>query len=279
MRTARYCFLLLSITLCLPLEAGTISEFCLRNLAQLAGPPRYKPISPDLFFRLTSANQLADNIPDLAVIKNMHSPWFLVTRDHEVDPVLNAWLLRTKEKYQSISDPLERAARVAAEVRKTFKNDEFSLRHPLLSAALTASKSQKDIVKFGDFIAAGVGVCRHEAILMQLALQDAGIPSKVIYGDVKQIDSADGEVLRQEPHAWVQVQTPKGLFAFDPRIIPEGRSVDDGAAFGQPGSSLFGKFVVHYKPFSPDSVWNGPRAIDEEGLKELRMQYPGLGSP
>lgn len=255
--------------------AADFSDFCYRGLASLSASARYlKPVSEAFYGRHASGRTLPD-VPNPSVVKNMFSPWFLIAKDPQVDPVLYHWLERVKAKHADITDPLERAARLCREVRTAFPFDNFNPRHPILTATL-ATGTGNQIVKLGDFISAGTGVCRHQAILLQLALQDAGISSQVVYGEVKQIDSHDGELIQRKYHAWVQVQTPHGYFAFDPGLGPQGQLVRAGSPFVRKGIERILKSEYHFEPQGGGAL-NGPRALDEAGMAELRQHFPGLG--
>lgn len=273
-RTLRLVGVLCSLGVTAPATAG-LSDRCYRGLASLTDPAHYlKPVSEPFYSRHAPARTLP-NVPNPSVVKNMFSPWFLVARDPRVDPVLYDWLERVKAKHADITDPLQRAAKLCDEVRTALPVDNLNPRHPLLSATL-ATGTGDQIVKLGDFISAGVGVCRHQAILLQLALQDAGVASEVVYGEVRQIDLHDGEVIQQNPHAWVQVQAPQGSFAFDSRVGPQGHRVRAGKPFVRPGGELILKSEHRYEPQGGGAL-NGPRALDEAGIAELRRHFPGLG--
>ncbi len=277
MRIARWLSIVLGLGVCNHSEAG-LKELCYRGLAALTGTSRFlKPVSDDFYRRHShdSTHSLHGRIPNPAVIKNMYTPWILVAQDPKIDPVLVRWLERVKNKYASLDDPIERATKIVGEVRKTFGFDEFNPRRPFLSATL-ATANENHIVKLGDSIRAGAGVCRHHAVLLQLALQDAGIASEIVYGKVKLIGVSDGKVLRDDYHAWVQVESAGKTLAFDSSLRAQGVEVTDSKPFAQDDRELVeGAVQANYLPQKPGS--SGPRAIDEAGYEELREHFPGLG--
>lgn len=202
-------------------------------------------------------------IPDGATVLPGGSRWsgVSVTIDRVNDPHLRAFL----EKASAVGrQPISDAAKIA----RLMDLVNTTLKYPghetpdVRSSALEASHNGR-AVPFGEYLAAGEGVCRHKAIAMKLALEQVGIASRYVAGEAL----ARETFAVRGGHAWVEALTADGKrLLIDPtwgdpgvlleeayrkgklrrpkpdarRIIPPGRRLD--AVTAVDGPDLFSSF-------------------------------------
>jgi hypothetical protein len=107
-----------------------------------------------------------------------HPSWMLRGREKiRVDKArLKPWLVESRWRalaYEASPDKL--LAEYYGSVRSRLHRDESRVRHLLHDAADTS-------IDLSRFLADGIGLCRHMAILYQLCLQEAAIPARVVKG-------------------------------------------------------------------------------------------------
>ena len=87
------------------------------------------------------------------------------------------------------------------------------------------ASSSDTTVRLGDFIENRTGVCRHKAAALQLALQESGIPSRLVFGELKVDFAKDGKPYYGGRHAWVVVSGEGGReYILDPTMKQQGYS-------------------------------------------------------
>jgi len=158
-------------------------------------------------------------IPDVALIRNFGAEGILIVKDRKIDPELTDWLAKAAQKVPPTGDALTKAKALNHFVYDTF-NPNF-LGFPLsgsrrikqfnLLTALPRANGVPPDIRIGLFLKLRSGECRHRAVALQLALQEAGIPSRLVYGKLRtEIASLFGESEWVDRHAWVVVKGPDG---------------------------------------------------------------------
>ncbi len=103
---------------------------------------------------------------------------------------------------------------------------------PWNTCALSAGSWGLD--DFDELLGNGIGVCRHNALLLAMILQEAGIPAEVVVA----FHGNGG-------HAWVEIQGSEGRWILDPSAGP-----------GLAGVSLLSELVAISQSMGPDSSIN-----------------------
>ncbi|MFN0061016.1 MAG: transglutaminase domain-containing protein [Myxococcaceae bacterium] len=125
-----------------------------------------------------------------------------ILKDERLDPKLVGWLRRVKQRFGGSTDDVGKAISIAK-----FTSATFPKRLDPKAAAPTDPSA--DLAILGEFIAAGRATCVHNALALQLALQQEGIPSRLRVGQFREECVSDGDVLQDERHLWVEA-APRG---------------------------------------------------------------------
>ena len=104
-------------------------------------------------------------------------------------------------------------------VRSTFSRSPNRFLHPIATARYREMIKDKDETPrlMGEFINNRIGDCRHVAMLLQCALQETGITSAVLIGDLEErVGPSPGTPLFREFHALNMVITDGRYRMIDP---------------------------------------------------------------
>jgi len=170
-----------------------------------------------------SKNQ--QEIGDLAYVTFNNSEAYYVVKDSRVDPYLVSFLAKTRALAAKFDTDSEKAIQISKFVASTLKSPDDYLILPIRRYRYQRLISRRT-TRVGDFIRIGTGQCRQQALLLQIALEDIGIPSRIAGGMVKIVSANSGEVLATEGHGWNELlKEPRQLLdattAWEPlREIP-----------------------------------------------------------
>lgn len=120
----------------------------------------------------------------------------------DADPILNSFLDRMKHRYGSRPHDASLLKSVSKEVRRVLGGGPSKFRP---SRTARFEKMIRENVTFlGDFIENGMGVCRHQACLLQTSMEHLGVDSMFVVGEFDVIHPPSGERFDHVRHAWVQ---------------------------------------------------------------------------
>ncbi|MDB5038668.1 MAG: hypothetical protein JWQ35_2196 [Bacteriovoracaceae bacterium] len=207
-------------------------------------------------------------IPPFAYIRHTSAEQLIILKSPDFDPVLVNWLENVKADSESISEPLKKANMISERVIRILPTPSLLMLPSKKTRFEELIKREK--VLLGDFIQVGAGVCRHKAVLLQLAFQEAGLDSRIVYGEAAESYLSDGKTLTEEhPHAWVELRLADGSeYIFDPETQQNGKVfvVTLGKSLRVPKKNFVGEDTyLIYGPYK-GSVLNGVKPLSKMDL-------------
>lgn len=177
------------------------------ELSAVASPAQVTPRIAEILTSLISSSpnlKQRKDAPLIAPLAELHSltllraansEMLLLVRDPRVDPVLCRWLDTEVRKARACSSQATQAEHLMSAIQRTFAPTETPLLHPIREKRFKNLTNPRDGTPrlLGEIIQNRIGVCRHVAPLLQLALQEAGISSTLLYGTLTrtEVDQPD----------------------------------------------------------------------------------------
>ena len=189
----------------------------------------------------------------------MAAEHLLVVREPSLDPVLCRWLDKHVAIAKQFPTELQQVESLMSSVRSTFSRSPNRLFHPLATTRYREMTDNNDETPrlMGEFINNQIGDCRHIAMLLQVALQETGIPSAILIGDLeKRVGPSPGEVLFSAFHA-LNVVVADGRY----RVVDPAHRINQG--LGYQGtlpvtpSDLVDRFMRKTLSTDPETSWAG----------------------